>query len=88
VQYYTIIMSDLEKKRIDREFEIFTVKNFEKPRRCKNIGQVQYYLKEVADKVQYFKRKFNYVPDSAYQLLAQYNAKQNSMLYKEFKNSY
>jgi len=88
VQYYTIVMSELEKKRIDREFELFTARNFEKPKRCKNLGQIQYYLIELANKVEDFKCKFNYVPNSAYQLLAQYNARQNSILYKEFKNTY
>lgn len=87
MQYYTI-MSDLEKRRIDREFEIFSMRNFEKPKKCKNLDQVRFYLQEVSAKVQEFKSQFNYVPDSAYQLLAQYNALLNSMVLTEFKNTY
>lgn len=87
MQNYTI-MSDLEKRRIDREFEIFAMRNFEKPRKCKNLDQVRFYLQEVSSKVQEFKSQFNYVPDSAYKLLAQYNTLLNSMVFAEFKNTY
>ena len=81
-------MSDLEKRRIDREFELFAMRNFEKPRKCKNLDQVRFYLQEVANKVQDFKAEFDYVPQRAYELLAQYNALHNSMVFAEFKNTY
>lgn len=81
-------MSDLEKRRIDREFELFAMRNFEKPRKCKNLDQVRFYLNEVASKVQELEVQFNYVPESAYQLLAQYNTLHNTLVFKEFKNSY
>lgn len=81
-------MSDLEKRRIDREFELFAMRNFEKPRKCKNLDQVRFYLNEVASKVQELEVQFNYVPERAYQLLAQYNTLHNTLVFKEFKNSY
>ena len=81
-------MSEFEKKRIDREFQIFTVKNFENPKRCKNLDQIRFYVQELSAKVDEFKQRFNYVPSSAYNLLTQYNQLQNKMLFAEFKNSY
>ena len=81
-------MSEFEKQRLDREFELFFTRHFEKPRKCRDLNQVRYYVQELSGKVEEFKCKFNYVPENAYTLLAQYNALQNSFLYKEFKNSY
>lgn len=81
-------MSEFEKRRLTREFELFASKNFEKPRNCKNLDQIRFYIDEVSQKVNEFKERFNYVPDSAYSLLAQYNSIQNSILFNEFKNTY
>ncbi|MGK7389434.1 MAG: hypothetical protein ACNS60_03760 [Candidatus Cyclobacteriaceae bacterium M2_1C_046] len=81
-------MSEFEKRRLDREFQLFAVKNFENPRRCRNLDQIRYYVQELSGKVNEFKERYNYVPDNAYSLLAQYNNLQNRMLLNEFKNSY
>lgn len=81
-------MSEFEKKRLDREFALFTSQHFEKPRKCKNLDQIRYYVQELSDKVNNLKQRFNYVPENAYSLLAQYNSVQNNLLYKEFKNTY
>jgi len=81
-------MSELEKRRIDREFQLFTVQNFEKPKKCKNIDQVRFYVNELAEKMEDFKQRFNYVPNNAYKLLAEYNALQNAMVFEHFKNTY
>ena len=81
-------MSEFEKKRIDEEFKVFTSQHFEKPRRCKNLDQIRYYVQELSVKVNDFKQRFNYVPAGAYTLLAQYNRLQNNLLFKEFKNTY
>jgi hypothetical protein len=81
-------MSEFEKKRIDREFQIFTMKNFEKPKKCKNLDQIRFYVQELSTTVEEFKQRFNYVPSDAYNLLTQYNQLQNKMLFAEFKNSY
>ncbi|GAA0893989.1 hypothetical protein GCM10009122_36690 [Fulvivirga kasyanovii] len=81
-------MSEFEKKKLDEQFSSFARRNFEKPKRCKNLEQIRFYVKELSAEVENFKQRFNYVPNSAYTLLAQYNSMQNSMLYADFKNSY
>lgn len=81
-------MSEFEKKRLDREFELFASRHFEKPRNCRNLEQTRYYVKELSGKVEELKHKFNYVPGNAYALLSQYNAIQNNLLYKEFQANY
>ena len=81
-------MSEFEKKRIEREFQIFTAKNFESPKRCKNLDQIRFYVQELSTLVEDFKRRFNYVPNSAYSLLTQYNTIQNRLVFANFKNSY
>ncbi|WP_185153426.1 hypothetical protein, partial [Fulvivirga lutimaris] len=74
--------------RIDREFQIFTSRNFESPKRCKNLDQIRFYVQELSTLVEDFKRRFNYVPDAAYNLLTQYNTIQNRLVFANFKNSY
>ncbi|MTI20312.1 hypothetical protein E1176_04695 [Fulvivirga sp. RKSG066] len=81
-------MKAQEHKRIDREFELFTLRHFEKPRKCKNLEQVRFYVQELVEKIEDFKHRFDYVPEAAYQLLAQYNTIQNSMVFEEFKKTY
>ena len=87
MQYYTI-MNTLEKKRIDREFTEFIRRNFEKPKKCRNLEQIRFYVNELSQKVEELKRRFNYVPNAAYLLLSQYNHLQNRLVYTEFKNRY
>ncbi|MBL6448868.1 hypothetical protein JMN32_21325 [Fulvivirga sp. 29W222] len=81
-------MSEFEKRKLDEQFSSFARRNFEKPKRCKNLEQIRFYIKELSSEVENLKLRFNYVPNSAYALLAQYNSIQNSMLYSDFKNSY
>lgn len=75
-------MSNPEKKSLEIEFRSFTSRNFEKPSRCRNIEQVQYYVRALCLKIEEFEKRFNYVPTAAYSLLAQYNEKQNKMIYR------
>lgn len=81
-------MSSLEKKRIDRAFQLFAVRNFEKPKRCKNVEQVRFYLKELTETVKKYEDEFSYVPGEAYKLLSEYNSLHNSMVFEHFKNTY
>jgi hypothetical protein len=81
-------MSEFEKKSIEQEFEKFTMKNFESPKSCKNLDQIRFYVQELSSKMEEFKNRFNYVPNSAYSLLTQYNTIQNRMVFVNFKNSY
>ena len=81
-------MSEFEKKRIDREFELFTKRNFENPKRCKNLDQIRFYVQELSGKIDDFNNRFGYVPSGAYSLLSKYNMIQNRMVFAEFKNTY
>lgn len=81
-------MSTIEKKQLEKDFKRFTSRHFEKPSRCKNLDQIQFYIQELTSKIKELKGRFNYVPDHAYQLLAQYNNTQNTLIHREFRNTY
>lgn len=81
-------MTEYERKKIEMELEEFTARNFEKPSQCRNLDQIRFYVVELCHKIQELEGKFNYAPDSAYTLLAQYNATQNGMIYRDFRNTY
>jgi hypothetical protein len=81
-------MSDFERNRIDFQLRSFTQRNFEQPSACKNVDQIQFYISELSQKIQHLEVSIGYVPDWVYTLLAQYNARQNSMLQTVFKTSY
>lgn len=88
MQFYTKSMKTYDKKRLDRQFEMFTKKNFEKPSRCKNLDEIRFYVQELSFEIEQLKKEFNYVPNSAYELLSQYNRLQNKMVFAHFKNTY
>lgn len=81
-------MSEFERNKIELELKSFTSRNFEKPSDCKNAEQIRFYVKELCNKIQEFEGRFNYVPNWAYSLLAQYNARQNGILHVEFIETY
>jgi hypothetical protein len=81
-------MSDFEQKKIEMELNRFTSTNFERPSACENLEQVRFYVNELCNVIREHETKFSYVPATAYSLLAQYNARQNSMLYQEFITTY
>lgn len=81
-------MSSYEKKKLEMELKQFTVRNFEKPDQCRDLEQIRFYVKELCSKIEELENRFNYVPDFAYTLLAQYNARQNSLLQTTFNSSY
>ncbi len=80
-------MSPFEQKKIDLEFARFVNVHFDKPRNCRNLDQIRFYVNELSGKIKDFKKNFNYVPDQAYELLSRYNEIQNSMIYAEFRNA-
>jgi hypothetical protein len=84
---FTQHMSEFEKKTLELELKAFASKNFERPADCKNLDQVRFYIRELCVRIEDYQNRFNYAPELAYTLLAQYNARQNSMLYKTFVNS-
>lgn len=81
-------MSTYEKKQIDKEFSSFTAMNFEKPNRCKSLGQLRYYVQELTRKINELRKRFNYVPDRAFILLTEYNQKLNSLVFKNYQEVY
>ena len=87
MKYYTI-MTRFEQKRLDLEFSRFTRMNFDKPQKCRSIGQIRYYMQELSAKIKEFKAAFNYVPDMAHTLMSQYNAAQNRLIHQNFREVY
>jgi hypothetical protein len=81
-------MDTIIKKQLEKELKTFTGKHFESPSECRNPEQIRFYIRELCDKIETLRRKFNYVPDSAYRLLAAYNARQNSLITYEFRKTY
>jgi len=81
-------MNVVDRKKIEMEFKTFTARNFEKPADCRNLEQIRFYVQELCQKIEEHETRFNYVPNWAYVLLAQYNAKQNGMLHVEFVSTY
>jgi hypothetical protein len=87
VNIYTF-MTRFEQKKLDLEFTKFAKMNFDKPQKCKSIGQIRYYMQELSDRMSSLKDSFNYVPNSAHILLSQYNAAQNRLIFKNFQEVY
>lgn len=81
-------MSEFDKKHLESELKTFATRNFVKPSECRNLDQIRYYIGELCLKIEDYKQRFNYVPDTAYSLLAKYNGQQNSMLYQDFIRHY
>jgi hypothetical protein len=77
-------MTTSERKQLESELKDFANRNFEKPLDCKNVDQIRFYVRELCLKIEELEKRFEYVPNSAYSLLAQYNMRQNSMINKEF----
>jgi len=81
-------MSDYDRRKIEMDLKIFTSRNFERPADCRNLDQIRFYVRELCLKIEEIEGRFNYVPTWAYSLLAQYNARQNSLIHVEFRNTY
>ena len=81
-------MSEFDKKYLELEIKNFTARNFVRPSECRNLDQIRYYIHELCMKIEDCKKRFNYVPQAAYSLLSQYNSRQNSMLYRDFIQTY
>jgi hypothetical protein len=73
-------MSDYEKKLLDIDLRKFTSRNFVRPSDCRDITQIQFYIRELCMKIEDCESRFCYVPQWAYSLLSQYNLMQNKLL--------
>lgn len=78
----------IDRKKIENELKVFASRNFEKPADCKNLEQIRYYVRELCLKIEELEKRFEYVPHSAYSLLAQYNTIQNLIISKDFSNAH
>ena len=81
-------MSNFERKKLETDLRNFAEKNFESPSNCRNIDQIRFYVSELCTKIEDYERRFNFVPNSAYSLLAQYNMVQNQLIQVEFRRAY
>lgn len=78
----------MEYQQIETELKKFTDRNFESPNKCRNPDQIRFYVQELCSKIEECKIRFNYVPNWAYSLLAQYTKIQNELVYIDFRNTY
>ena len=81
-------MAIFSRNEVDIELTKFTTRNFEKPADCKDLEQIRFYVRELCLKIEELEKRFEYVPSSAYSLLAQYNSQQNNIISKDFSNTY
>ena len=88
VVYKYTIMCEFERRHLETELKKFTARNFVHPSECRNLDQIRFYISELCVKIEDYKRRFDYVPKTAYSLLSQYNSRQNSLLYRDFISNY
>jgi len=81
-------MSNFERKKLELDLRNFASRNFESPSNCRNIDQIRFYVRELCLKIEEYESRFNFVPSSAYSLLAQYNLVQNQLIRVEFRKAY
>jgi hypothetical protein len=81
-------MSEFEKMQLDMDLKKFTARNFVRPSDCRDITQIQFYVRELCVKIEEYESRFNYVPQWAYSLLSQYNVVQNKLIYVGTGNSH
>lgn len=81
-------MSEFEKKKLEIDLKNFTSRNFVRPSDCRNLTQIQFYVRELCLKIDEYESRFNYVPSWAYSLLSQYNLVQNRLIHLEFTHAY
>jgi hypothetical protein len=74
-------MSDFEKKQLEMDLTRFISRNFVRPSDCRDVTQIQFYVRELCGRIEDYESRFNYVPQQAYTLLAQYNLMQNKLIY-------
>lgn len=81
-------MSHSDREKLENDLRTFTARNFVRPSECTDLEQVRFYVRELCLKIEELEQKFDYVPSSAYTLLAQYNSRQNAIITVEFRNNY
>ncbi|GHN02777.1 hypothetical protein WSM22_42660 [Cytophagales bacterium WSM2-2] len=88
MHYYTIEMTSFEIKKLEIALMNFTNQNFVRPADCKDLDQIRFFVRKLCLKIEEYEQRFNYVPNWAYSLLAQYNSAHNSLVGLQFTKSY
>lgn len=81
-------MTTAAKKKIESDVKSFASRNFVRPGECRNLEQIRFYVKELCLLIEDLETKFDYVPADAYNLLAQYNMRQNDIINTDFRDTY
>jgi hypothetical protein len=72
---------------VENELREFTSRNFMRPSECRNLGQIRFYIRELGEKIQELELAGHYVPTWVYQLLSQYNARENALTWPDQRRS-
>ena len=80
-------MSDFERKKQEMEFKAFVASNVIRPTDCRNSEQVRFQLQKLISMMERM-RGNGFIPEQAYMLVAQYNARLNRFLKVEFRHNY
>jgi hypothetical protein len=78
----------LDTKRLDKEFRKLTKDKFVSPNECTQLNQTRAYIFELNKIIKHFEKKFDYIPPSAQLLFNEYNMRQESMLFDDYKKEY
>ena len=73
---------------VEAELRDYLSRRSLKPSECRNLDQIRLYIRELCDTIQELERTGHYVPTWVYELLSQYNARQNALLLLDFRNCY
>ena len=80
-------MSNFERRKLEMDMINFITRNFESPSNCRNIDQIRFYIRELWLKIEEYESHFDFVPNSAYSFLAQYNLIQNHLIRSECRKA-
>lgn len=78
----------LDTKKLDKEFRKLTKDKFVSPDECTQLNQTRAYIFELNKIIRHFEKKFKYIPPSAQLLFNEYNMKQESILFDDYKKEY
>ncbi|HEY0742475.1 MAG TPA: hypothetical protein VGD40_13465 [Chryseosolibacter sp.] len=81
-------MTNYQRQKIDIELKAFVSSHLKKPSSCYRSSDIRLYINALTQKIQALEELFNYAPDWAYAMLAEYAMKLNTFVSKEFTRSY
>ena len=75
-------MKQIDFEQLEIEFLTFTSRHFEKPEECRNVGQVQFYIKELYIKIGEFNGAHHFIPKAALMLLGEYKTVRKKLIHR------